>query len=206
MISLVLTALVWMICSPVRRTARLWRVLARTIVVVGGAAGLVIVALLAGELLGINPFERFLSILSDASVSYREQAIRGALLQFATSPIFGGRMLEQTTFDYPHNVLVEALMAIGVFGGLALATYMTFAAVSSLRIIRRNVSCQWLGMCCLMQLFAGVTSGSLYLSDSFWALSAAAIAMSSRRLCSLEWKSADESPVMPLSRRLLNSK
>jgi hypothetical protein len=206
MIALVLTTLVWMAISPVKRTARSWRVLARIVIVVGGTAGLVVVALVVGELLGINPFERFLWILSDASTSYREQAVSGALLQFAGSPIIGDRVLEQTTFDYPHNVLVEALMATGVVGGLALAIYMTYAAVSSLRIIRRNVSCQWLGMCCLIQLFASVTSGSLYLSDTFWTLSAATIAMSSRRKCRLEWNEADESAGMPLSRSLLNRK
>ena len=153
----------------------------RVLLVVSVGVGVVVVAVIVGQLFGSNPFERLFGLLGDESVGYRQQAIAGALGQFSERPLFGDALLERSTFDYPHNIFVESLMSVGIVGTTGLLAVTGAAVGASVQLLRRSHEGQWIGMLCLIQIFAATTSGALYLSDSFWALSAAAIAARSNK-------------------------
>jgi len=54
---------------------------------------------------------------NDASSSIRMRTYMEALGQFANAPILGDALEEKTENYYPHNIIIEALMALGVIGG-----------------------------------------------------------------------------------------
>ncbi len=181
MLALVLAFLVLGAMSS-RRTTSVW--LRRTVGLVTAAAAVVagLWAMLAlGQRVGAGVLERFLWLGADDSTDYRQQAIRGALRQFGENPLVGSSILERITMDYPHNLFVESLMATGLLGGIPLVIFLCYVAHSALVLIRDRPEARWLGMLCLMQLVASMTSGSLFLSDTFWTISVATLSAASRR-------------------------
>jgi O-antigen ligase len=179
LLALVLVVAAWLVMSPVQRSRRGWRIAARVAFAVLAIAGVTAAAVLVVEILGINPFERFIWLLEDDSVGYRRQALAGSMAQFAMHPWFGDALIERSTLDYPHNIYVESLMSVGLVGTLGLVVFTATAVLAALRLLRRDVDAAWLGMLCLLQVFGSLTSGALYLSDAFWALGAASIAAGS---------------------------
>ena len=188
MIALAGAMIAWLALSPVRFRGRIWRITGRMLLVVGAGVAVAAAAITIGDLIGVNPFERLEGLLGDESTSYREQAIVGSLAQFADRPLFGDALIERSTFDYPHNVYVESLMSVGIVGTLGLVVFSLAAIISSWRLLRTSPDAQWVALLCLVHVFAALTSGALYLSDSFWAMSAAAISAASRRGLRLEWQ------------------
>lgn len=181
LLALVLALLVLGALSS-RRTTSVWLrrgvgFVAATAAVIAGLA----VMLALGQRIGAGVLERFLWLGADDSTDYRQQAIAGALLQFGESPLLGSALLERSTSDYPHNLLVESLMATGLLGGVPLVVLLCFVARSVVVLIRDRPEARWLGMLCMMQLVASMTSGSLFLSDTFWTMSVATLSAASRR-------------------------
>lgn len=141
------------------------------------AAGALVLSTIAADTLGLTISDRLVSV-QDESSDLRLQAAIGAMAQFADSPVFGSSMMEQSTMDYPHNMFLESLIATGIFG--AIVYFVLFCTVLRAAIhLIRDAQRQWLGMLCVMQLVATLTSGSLYLSDAFWTLGAATVAAAS---------------------------
>jgi hypothetical protein len=56
----------------------------------------------------------------DASSGIRMRLYTEALAQFSNSPLLGDALEERTENYYPHNIIIEALMALGVVGGVLL--------------------------------------------------------------------------------------
>jgi O-antigen ligase len=138
----------------------------------------VAVALLAAGALVLTTIADRLASVQDESSDLRLRAAIGAMAQFADSPIFGSSMMEQSTMDYPHNMFLEALIATGIFGAIAYLVLFLTVLRAAVHLIRDGQR-QWLGMLCVMQLVATLTSGSLYLTDAFWTLGAATVAAAS---------------------------
>jgi O-antigen ligase len=134
---------------------------------------------IADNSLGPSVAERLGSV-RDESTDLRLQAAAGAVAQFADSPVFGSSMLEQSTMDYPHNMVLESLIATGIFGAIVFVFFFLMVARAAVDLIR-DARTQWLGMLCVLQLVATLTSGSLYLTDAFWTLGAATVAAASTK-------------------------
>jgi hypothetical protein len=181
LLALALVVAAWLVLSPVQRRHRGWRIAARLAFALLVAAAVAVAAIVVTDLLGVNPFERFLWLLEDDSVGYRRQALAGSLAQFASSPWVGDALIERSTLDYPHNIYVESLMSVGLVGTAGLLVFTLATVRASLTLLRRDVSAAWVGMLSLLHVFASLTSGALYLSDAFWTLGAASIAAASGR-------------------------
>src|SRR5690606_36510269 len=78
----------------------------------------------------INPVigERLLSLIENNDVSGRDNAYEISLNQFYSSPLFGDYFVMTSgplQGLYPHNILIESLMTLGIIGSLPLF-YMFF--------------------------------------------------------------------------------
>lgn len=94
---------------------------------------------------------------------------KGALNQFLSNPFFGDFIEERRFGGYPHNIILESLMVMGIIGG-ALFLYIYVSSIkNALALIKIEIT-SWIGLMLTMQLIAALTSGSLYSSFSFWAL------------------------------------
>jgi O-antigen ligase len=121
----------------------------------------------------------------DESAEGRAVAYQGAISQFLSSPFIGSFLEERTLKQYPHNIIIESFMALGIFGGLLFVVIYSrcvFFCISDL--IKSNFSALFtisLGSCVIV-LF----SGGLAFSIDFWfgyALSAVFFAKMRKQRC-----------------------
>jgi O-antigen ligase len=117
-------------------------------------------------------FDRFISVQEgrDLSSELRLTAYKSALSQFWQSPFFGGVVEEPVTHFYPHNVVLEALMATGVFGGLPFILLLVLSLLSSWRILRSDSPNVWVALLCVQYIVGAQFSGGLYNSTAMWIL------------------------------------
>jgi O-antigen ligase len=112
---------------------------------------------------------------TDLSTMGRVASYSGALDQFFTSPLTGDFLEEHTTGYYPHNLVLESLMATGIIGGVPFVALTMMSLWLSLKLIVRRDDNLWLGMLNIQYLIAAQTSSSLYLSTAMWTLMGATI-------------------------------
>jgi O-antigen ligase len=109
---------------------------------------------------------RLSSTSEDQSTIERLDLAKDAFEQAASNPWLGSATLEVNSQAYPHNLMLEAMMAVGTPAGLLFATLCAYGLAKSVRIRRTNA---FLGSIFIQYLVAGFFSGSLYGSASFWA-------------------------------------
>ena len=106
-----------------------------------------------------------------------EEGGRNSLLsygvnEFLESPIIGNHFLIQTVTamgTYPHNLIIESFMALGIIGGGILVIWIiggVKTAYKSFGEIREDG--EWITLLFLQHLIFGMVSGNLYSSDGFW--------------------------------------
>ncbi|WP_150121347.1 O-antigen ligase family protein, partial [Sulfitobacter sp. HI0023] len=123
-------------------------------------------------------FDRISAIQAgnDLSSIYRMISFAGAWDQFTQNPIFGNAIEEQRTQYYPHNVLLESLMATGLIGSIPFIGITVLALYSAWRILRRGAGDLWIGLLTVQYITAHQFSGALYNSTTMWMTIALAIA------------------------------
>lgn len=137
------------------------------------AVGVVTVVPLATfleESQNINAFSRLFDQTLDQQA---EQSMRLTLFQsafdlFLASPWFGAALEDPSTRVYPHNVVVEAFMALGLFFGalfVALIVALSFRAVF---LFRKFPQFGWPSLLFIQYLIGAQFSGSLYASTYLW--------------------------------------
>lgn len=152
----------------------------------GLLAMLAVVALIAaintsnfqGELL-----QRLLAIGVDGSSMARLDIQSLALDQFLAHPITGSAYVELITGFYPHNIILDAAMSLGVVG-LALMLYiLTTAVVATARHMRSGE--MMLPLLTVQYLLAVQFSGAIVNSAEFWAAFALILA---------QWRTRQKAP------------
>lgn len=122
--------------------------------------------------LGINLLSRFATLfqLSDASSSARVQLFFISFDQFLDHPFIGDfiEVRGPTDYPYPHNIVLEALIATGLLGTIPLIIALVLAFKASLFVIRNTPSYGWVSLLFLQQLVAVQFSGNIYGSSTFW--------------------------------------
>ncbi len=106
----------------------------------------------------------------DDSVVGRQIAYAGALSQFLSNPITGDYIEERITKYYPHNIILESLMATGIIGGIPLLIILTHCTRASFRIIRSDRNLAWVGLLYFQYLIGAQFTGALYNTTTLWAL------------------------------------
>ena len=123
--------------------------------------------------------DRILSVGSDQSSTIRLDLQALAFEQFLGKPILGSAYVELVTGFNPHNIILEAAMALGIVG-LGLALWICFRA--GVLAIRRMYDNQlMLPLLMIQYLLAVQFSGSLSASNEFWVCAALLLTSARRR-------------------------
>jgi hypothetical protein len=137
-------------------------------------AALAIVGLLAAVTVALNEhgvltiYGRISDIASDQSTALRLQAWDGALAQFNASPLWGSAAVELSTRFYPHNALLEVMMATGVGGLLLLLLLQAWGAIAAHCVLINAPQYSWVALLFLQHAIGALLSGSIYLGGASW--------------------------------------
>jgi hypothetical protein len=107
-------------------------------------------------------YNRISDIASDQSTALRVQAWRGALAQFDSSPLLGNAVVELSTQFYPHNAVLETMMATGAFGLALLLLLQAWGAAAAHHVMVRSPQYSWVALLFLQHSIGALLSGSVY--------------------------------------------
>ena len=102
----------------------------------------------------------------------RMSIYRDTLLQIWDSPFWGSGLEVKTTRFYPHNHILEAFMATGIFGGAAFIVLSLAAVIKSYRILKLEKAYGWIACLFLVFYFRGMFSGSIINAHMWYAMMA----------------------------------
>ena len=108
-------------------------------------------------------FDTAISRLESSGQEERNTLFNDAFNNIISNPIFGNLAIG----SYPHNLLIESIMALGLFGGL-LMLYIYYQTFKCILFLVKNESTSWLSLILLMYRFSSLISGSIYNSIEFW--------------------------------------
>ena len=92
---------------------------------------------------------------------------RDALAQFWEKPLFGSGLEERNSMFYPHNHLIEAFMATGLFGGFSFLVLVLAAFKNSIFILNNKYEYGWVSCVYLLYFIKGLFSHSI-LEPGLW--------------------------------------
>lgn len=107
---------------------------------------------------------------ADNSVWTRQNLYRDAWHEYLEHPWVGNSLVETNSDTYPHNIIIEAFMATGTFGGAALVLLILIAVYRSIRLITRDYAMAWIPLCFLQQLIGGMFSGGIWGNTVMWGM------------------------------------
>ncbi len=97
----------------------------------------------------------------------RTMYIEGAWNQFKNSPLIGDSVEVRPYGIYPHNMLLESFMSLGIIGGILCFAILIIAFVKALQLLKdKEVS--WLVILFLFSFIATFTTGSIVNNFKFW--------------------------------------
>lgn len=132
--------------------------------VLGIVIAVLLVAIGAPELI----VQRFMSVGEDTSSLERFYAMQLSIEAAIEHPVLGYAYIEPITGFYPHNLLIEAAMALGLIGAALMLLMQVALVAAAWRLARRG---EWLLPLLAMAAFANAwISGSLWGSGLFFAI------------------------------------
>ena len=131
--------------------------------------------------LGTSMFSRLDTALdgTDASSAGRLAQISSAWEMFLNSPLWGAALEDPTFAIYPHNIIVEAFMATGIFGGTMLIALLGMTIWLAFRLARSNPFLSVYGALFVQYAVAAQFSGAIYTSSTTWAMLACIVGLQS---------------------------
>jgi hypothetical protein len=102
----------------------------------------------------------------DLSTLERVLLLQNSLLQIQASPIVGSASVEFVSGFYPHNIFVEAALAMGVPMAIAFVALVARGATIAWRAIGGERAV--LGLLFIQSLISGLTSEALFGAATFW--------------------------------------
>jgi O-antigen ligase len=125
----------------------------------------------------VQMMSRFVEVGADASSRERELLFAGAWDQFVRNPLFGDAFVERRFMSYPHNILLESMMATGIVGLALLLVVLLLSSLAATRLVLGGSAVTWVGFLFFQNLVAQMFSGSLLLDGRFWAFTLAVLAL-----------------------------
>ncbi|WP_298881811.1 O-antigen ligase family protein [uncultured Polaribacter sp.] len=118
-----------------------------------------------------NLEERLISSVEDQEISGRDKLYEIGINQFLSKPITGDYFLLKSGHykgEYPHNILIEALMTLGLIGAIPFFILLikTFNRVHYM--IKRNDNTSWIALIFLISFFKGMSTWNLYGNLLLW--------------------------------------
>ena len=117
----------------------------------------------------------------------RTELYQGAIDKFVKHPLWGdGHALfyPDGTIWYSHNMVLDAFMGLGLFGGALFVVVLTFVVWNSYQMIHMQHQFSWLGVLCICYVISHMFSGTFYHADVLNALFV--ILLQSKLLCLYE--------------------
>ncbi len=117
-------------------------------------------------------FGRLVALFGDGDISSNLRLVmyNGAWDQFMVSPLWGNGIEENTSQFYPHNLILEALMATGLLGGIPFIVLTGSAMVRIWTLVRHRSPHRWLAILAFQYILGGMFSGAIYASGTMWVL------------------------------------
>jgi O-antigen ligase len=97
----------------------------------------------------------------------RMALVTATMSEFAASPLFGSG-LELKSMSFPHNVIAEAFLTTGIFGGTLFVGLCIWATYRSMRILVYSPRDGWIGLLFIHYFVMAELSGVMYLAWPFW--------------------------------------
>lgn len=120
--------------------------------------------------------ERLAVIGVDESTEERVQLYTDAIEQFIRNPVFGSAYVESNSGTYPHNLLLESFMSLGLPGGVVFLSLSVAGLYRAWKYIRCGLVL--VPLLYVQALVGGMFSGSLYAHASLWGMLAILLAPS----------------------------
>lgn len=154
-----------MLLAGARRRITWWVILALFLVTMVGSGKIADILFSSNGII-----DRFTAISTgnDLSSTYRLISFNGAWNQFLQNPLFGNAIEEKITNYYPHNVVLEALMATGLIGGIPFIGLLFLALHAAWKFLSRATSETWIGLLTIQYIFAAQFSGSVVQAGPMW--------------------------------------
>lgn len=140
----------------------------------GAAFFLVVVAFNVDTLVSTFFFERLSGQLFEDDA--RTKLLGDALELIKTHPVLGAGIDPLET--YPHNLIVESFVAVGVGTGLLFCFMIIFAIRRTVALARIDRSRFWVCLLFIQYLVGAMLSGAIYLSNVFWVFMALTVTLS----------------------------
>lgn len=126
-----------------------------------------IAVFLGGDVLDQLQGSRLVTVQDESSLT-RLLVQRYALADFLEHPFLGAGYLDSVTYAYPHNILIESAMALGMGGFVLLLFIVGAAGMRSLRALK--IGDVMLGMLFWQHLILSQLSGSLFGAGALFVL------------------------------------
>jgi hypothetical protein len=109
------------------------------------------------------------TFFSESSVEDpREVSWNSAIEQFLHNPHVGDQMFDAVYWQYPHNVILEAFMATGIFGGTIFLIIYLIALINLLNFKKDPYALITLAPVSIITLVGSMFSGGLYFNPELW--------------------------------------
>ncbi len=136
------------------------------------AASILLVLLVMGYFGLLDIFslvlERFSGIgEKDESTAERLMLYSNAWKQFQQSPFLGDFLEERVLKIYPHNMVLESLMALGVAGGIMFVTYFVVSGYKIVKVLLRT-QIAIVPLIVFYGFISSMISGSLSMGPELW--------------------------------------
>lgn len=122
--------------------------------------------LFSGEI-NLGTYTRLTSMI-DSGVSGEERihTWSAAWSQFVSSPIYGDKIVENYSYTYPHNLVLEVLMSVGLIGFIPfiMASYIAFRR----SIYQLKYGSPLVALLFFYMLIGVMVSGGIITSPDFW--------------------------------------
>jgi O-antigen ligase len=137
----------------------------RTMIVLAG--GVMVLAVLFGDMLSeLSIFRRLAETGTDMSSLERFDRMRSSIELTIANPYFGFGYVENRYYSFPHNLLIEAGLALGI-GGLAIMLYLQIRyGLLIWAGVRGNA--KFVAMLGIIGLSSAWISSTLWASITFW--------------------------------------
>jgi O-antigen ligase len=99
-----------------------------------------------------------------------------AWMQFLANPIFGYKGIGV----YPHNLILESFMALGILGGL-LMIFITIISIRNCITLIKIEATNWIALIFFMHIIGTFISGAIWNSFEFWSLLALSFSLNKNK-------------------------
>ncbi|MEL0644029.1 O-antigen ligase family protein [Olleya sp. Ti.3.14] len=98
----------------------------------------------------------------------RSKHWNSAINQFIDNPFLGDQIFDKHLWIYPHNLILESFMALGIIGGFLFGYLIISNLLKYKSILRYNINALPVLILFAVFLMFGMSSGGLYNSTEFW--------------------------------------